>query len=112
MAKARAAVMTARRQRPAPYLDDKVITSWNGLMVTKCLPPPTPPHSPPGVVLESTAKTISWLFFVVPVVGMTKLGNYGDRSVPVDLKIHRTTANINGSWVLLRGSVRGTRRVG
>lgn len=41
MAKARGAVMTARQKRPVPYLDDKIITSWNGLMVTS----PPPPRS-------------------------------------------------------------------
>lgn len=33
MAAARATLVDTRRQRPAPYLDDKVLTSWNGLMV-------------------------------------------------------------------------------
>lgn len=33
MAAARATLVAARRRRPAPYLDDKVLTSWNGLMV-------------------------------------------------------------------------------
>lgn len=31
--KACARLVAARRKRPAPYLDDKVITAWNGLMV-------------------------------------------------------------------------------
>ncbi len=35
LAAARATLMTARKKRPAPHLDDKVLTSWNGLMVRR-----------------------------------------------------------------------------
>ncbi|CAM9214373.1 unnamed protein product [Laminaria digitata] len=34
MTAARATLVDARRRRPAPYLDDKVLTSWNGLMIS------------------------------------------------------------------------------
>lgn len=34
MTAARATLVAARRKRPAPHLDDKVLTSWNGLMVS------------------------------------------------------------------------------
>ncbi|CAM9833494.1 unnamed protein product [Ectocarpus sp. 6 AP-2014] len=34
MTAARATLVAARRKRPAPHLDDKVLTSWNGLMAS------------------------------------------------------------------------------
>ena len=34
VAKALDCLAAERRKRPAPHLDDKVLTSWNGLMVT------------------------------------------------------------------------------
>lgn len=32
--KAKESLFTAREQRPRPHLDDKIITAWNGLMIT------------------------------------------------------------------------------
>ncbi|CAN0459406.1 unnamed protein product, partial [Hapterophycus canaliculatus] len=37
MAAARATLTAVRRKRPAPHLDDKVLTSWNGLMASVVL---------------------------------------------------------------------------
>lgn len=34
MTAARTTLTGVRRKRPAPHLDDKVLTSWNGLMVS------------------------------------------------------------------------------
>jgi uncharacterized protein YyaL (SSP411 family) len=36
LARARVKMFDARSRRPRPYLDDKVITSWNGLMIAAC----------------------------------------------------------------------------
>ena len=37
LAAARATLVAARKLRPAPHLDDKVLTSWNGLMVSSLI---------------------------------------------------------------------------
>ncbi|MDA3786351.1 MAG: thioredoxin domain-containing protein, partial [Deltaproteobacteria bacterium] len=34
LARAKARLFVARRQRPRPHLDDKIITAWNGLMIS------------------------------------------------------------------------------
>jgi uncharacterized protein len=34
LAKARATLLTLRAKRPRPHLDDKIITAWNGLMIS------------------------------------------------------------------------------
>ena len=34
LAKSRAALLALRAQRPRPHLDDKIITAWNGLMIS------------------------------------------------------------------------------
>jgi hypothetical protein len=34
LAKARAILLTSRAKRPRPHLDDKIITAWNGLMIS------------------------------------------------------------------------------
>src|SRR5262249_10319131 len=34
LARARAELLLARQKRPRPHLDDKILTSWNGLMIS------------------------------------------------------------------------------
>ena len=36
LARARQILFDARQQRPRPHLDDKVLTSWNGMMIAAC----------------------------------------------------------------------------
>jgi uncharacterized protein YyaL (SSP411 family) len=36
LARCRVKLMAVRRDRPRPHLDDKILTSWNGLMISAC----------------------------------------------------------------------------
>ncbi len=36
LVRCRGKLMTARMDRPRPHLDDKILTSWNGLMISAC----------------------------------------------------------------------------
>ena len=51
LARARAALLERRGQRPRPHLDDKVLTAWNGLMIAAC--------ARAGRVLENGAHYVS-----------------------------------------------------
>lgn len=75
MTAARATLVAARRKRPAPHLDDKVLTSWNGLMASGLQRGHGDGFVPECCTSRFASRTLTALFlrFVTTMVGWVML---------------------------------------